>query len=89
MFSEFNMSHLVPSPKDFDLPKGGLFGLFGKDEKRTIKKPAAKKPAKGKKEEVQALPEKEIICPYCKTKNKFPKGAASRYCGKCGKAYFR
>ena len=93
---EYNMNHLVPKITDFrmpDVPKmpgGGLFGLFGNEQKKKApaKKPG-KKPPVGKKEEVQALPEKEIVCPYCKEKNKFPKGMNARFCGKCGKAYFR
>lgn len=90
MFNQFNMSHLVPK-----MP-GNLFAdvkiptLFGNEEKKKATAKKKPKPETGKKEgEVQALPEKEIICPYCKAKNKFPKGMTTRFCGNCGKAYFR
>lgn len=67
----------------------------GKDRKKktTGKKPAVvkKKPETGKKykHEDKALPESDLICPYCKERNRFPKGMTARFCGKCGKAYFR
>jgi hypothetical protein len=55
----------------------------GKDQKKiTSKKPAVKKskPETGKKykHEDKALPESDIT-----------KGMTARFCGKCGKAYFR
>jgi hypothetical protein len=65
----------------------------GKDQKKaTSKKPVTKKkPEAGKKykHEDKALPECDITCPYCKERNRFPKGITARFCGKCGKAYFR
>ena len=61
-------------------------------KKSEPKKTPAKKPAVGKKPKTEAskkLPAKKVTCPYCKAVNLFPEGKASRYCGECGKAYFR
>ena len=62
-------------------------------KKSEPEKPAAKKPAVGKKPKddtkTKELPAKKVTCPYCKAVNLFPEGKASRFCGDCGKAYFR
>jgi uncharacterized CHY-type Zn-finger protein len=61
------------------------------DPKPVSKKKTTKKPVTGKKQKdtKKALPEKKIICPYCKTVNTFPEYKVTRYCSECGKVYFR
>jgi uncharacterized CHY-type Zn-finger protein len=61
------------------------------DQKPVSKKKTVKKPATGKKEtwSGKALPEKKIVCPYCKTINTFPEYKITRYCSECGRVYFR
>jgi uncharacterized CHY-type Zn-finger protein len=77
----------------FKMPKGYTSLVIPGNEqkkKKPVKKP---KPEIGKKpvekKTIPALPEKKVVCPYCKTVNTFPEGKASRYCSECGKAYFR
>ena len=74
---------------------GDPFSVFGTgDRKKVPVKKKTKKPEVGGKlvrrsQVGKTLPEKKVICPYCKTVNTFPKGKASRFCSECGKAYFR
>ena len=65
--------------------------IMNRPEKKVPVQKKKSKPETGKKAkpDAKALPEKNITCPYCKTVNRFPKGKASRYCGECGKVYFR